>query len=62
MNSVGMLCGQSSALQTDYAWILEGLPWKCSRTGIRFIISTYQRLMTMDVLVKVWKSFPTFNA
>jgi hypothetical protein len=28
MNSVGMLCGQASGLQTDYAWILERHPRK----------------------------------
>jgi hypothetical protein len=63
MNSVGMLCGQASGLQTDYAWILERLPPKCRWTRNPVYCSILsKRLMTMDMLVKEWRSFPTFNA
>jgi hypothetical protein len=53
MNCLGMICGQSSGLQPDYAWILERAPAEvCGGPGIRYGVSTYQRRMTMDVLGK----------
>jgi hypothetical protein len=53
MNFLVMLCGQSSGLETDCAWILARAPAEVyGGLGIQYDVSTYQRRMTMDALGK----------